>query len=171
MPRPRRCRRVRFEPNINYFKPAGVRVINLQESILTVSEYEAIRLKDLLGLDQETAAKKMDISQPTFHRLILSARNKIADAIVNGKAIKIHGGVYKMPGGDRTGPEGRGPRTGRGGGFGAGMGRGAGRGMGFGGPATTCTCPKCGYEEAKVRGQPCVNTKCPKCGTMMVRGR
>ena len=104
-------------------------------------------MKDFLGIDQETSAKKMDISQPTFHRLILSARKKIADAIVNGKAIKIHGGVYKMPGGDRTGPEGRGPRTGRAMGYcsgndrpgymepgfrGRGFGRGFGAGRGFG---------------------------------------
>ena len=69
----------------------------LEKSIITVDEFEAVRLKDLLGLEQEEAAKKMNISQPTFHRLVLSARKKIADAIVNGKAIKIEGGNYKMP--------------------------------------------------------------------------
>ena len=96
MPRPRRCRRVWFEPNVTYFKPAGVRVIDLEESILTVDEFEAIRLKDLEGLDEETAAKKMNISQPTFNRLVSSARKRIADAIVNGKAIKIFGGQYRI---------------------------------------------------------------------------
>jgi len=98
MPRPRICRKVCFQPNVTYFKPAGIGMINLEESILMVDEFEAVRLKDLEGLEQETAAKRMDISQPTFHRLILSARKKIADAIVNGKAIKIEGGVYKMAG-------------------------------------------------------------------------
>jgi len=96
MPRPRRFRRVWLEPNVTYFKPAGVRMINLEESILTVDEFEAVRLKDLEGLDEETAAKKMNISQPTFNRLVSSARKKIADAIVNGKAIKIFGGPYKV---------------------------------------------------------------------------
>ena len=98
MSRPRRFRRVWFEPNVTYFKPAGVRMIDLEESILTVDEFEAVRLKDLEGLDEETAAKKMNISQPTFNRLVSSARKKIAEAIVNGKAIKIEGGVYKMVG-------------------------------------------------------------------------
>lgn len=96
MPRPRKRRRVWFEPDVTYFKPAGVRMINLEESILTMEEFEAIRLKDFEGLDQEKAAKKMNISQPTFHRLVLSARKKMADAIVKGKAIKIEGGSYKM---------------------------------------------------------------------------
>jgi predicted DNA-binding protein (UPF0251 family) len=96
MPRPRRCRMVWFEPNVTYFKPAGVRMIDLEESILTVDEFEAVRLKDLEGLDEETAAKKMNISQPTFNRLVSSARKKIADAIIHGKAIKIFGGPYKL---------------------------------------------------------------------------
>ncbi len=96
MPRPRRCRRVGIQPDITYFKPAGVPMRKLEESILSVEEFEAIRLKDLKNLDQDNCAKKMDISQPTFHRLILSAREKIADAIVNGKSIKIEGGNYKI---------------------------------------------------------------------------
>jgi len=92
MPRPCKRRRVRGKPNSSYFKPAGIRKIDLEESILAVDEFEAIRLKDLLNLDQNECAEKMNISQPTFHRLILSARKKIADAIINGKAIKIGGG-------------------------------------------------------------------------------
>jgi predicted DNA-binding protein (UPF0251 family) len=98
MPRPKLFRRVGFEPEVTYFKPAGIRMVDLEESILMVDEFEAVRLKDLEGMEQEEAAKKMNISQPTFHRLVLSARRKIADAIVNGKAIKIEGGVYKMVG-------------------------------------------------------------------------
>ena len=70
MPRPRRCRRVGFRPGVTYFKPAGVRMRNLKEVILSVDEYESVRLKDLDGLDQEEAAKKMDVSQPTFNRLL-----------------------------------------------------------------------------------------------------
>ncbi|MBU2640029.1 MAG: DUF134 domain-containing protein [Nanoarchaeota archaeon] len=96
MPRPRRCRWVSRRPDFTFFKPAGVRRIDLEQSILTVDELEAINLKDYLGLEQEEAAKKMNISQPTFHRLILSARKKIADAIINGKAIRIQGGNFEI---------------------------------------------------------------------------
>ena len=131
-------------------------MIELQESILTVDEFEAVRLKDLLCLDQENAAKKMNISQPTFHRLILSARKKIADAIVHGKAIKIQGGNVEMV----QQPMQPGMRRG--------MGR--GRGMGFGGPASECVCTACGYRMQKQRGVPCASLVCPKCNSPMVRG-
>jgi predicted DNA-binding protein (UPF0251 family) len=153
MPRPRRHRKVRFLPEVNYFKPAGIRMSNLEESILTVDEFEAIRLKDLEGLQQEEAAKKMNVSQPTFFRLLDSARKKIADAIVNGKAIKIEGGVYKMVGIGR----GRG-------------GRGRMRGQFAAGPGGYCVCPKCNNKIPHKAGVPCYKIKCPKCGTLMVRG-
>jgi len=87
---------VNLEPNVTYFKPRGIPLVELEEVILQVDEFEAVRLKDLGGLEQEECAKKMNISQPTFHRLVLSARKKISDAIVNGKAIKIEGGNYKI---------------------------------------------------------------------------
>jgi len=96
MVRPRLCRRVRFQPGVTYFKPRGIPLMELEEVILHVDEYEAVRLKDLEGLEQEEASKKMNISQPTFFRLLDSARKKIADAMVNGKAIKIEGGIYKL---------------------------------------------------------------------------
>ena len=89
MSRPRLRRRVRGNPNSSYFKPSGIRTIDLEISVLKIDEFEAIRLKDFENSDQKVCAEKMNISQPTFHRLLLSARNKIADAIVNGKAIKI----------------------------------------------------------------------------------
>ena len=98
MPRPRLCRRVYFNPSVTYFKPRGVRLRDLNESILTIDELESVRLKDLEGLEQETTAKKMNISQPTFHRLILSARRKISDALINGKAIKVEGGDFRIIG-------------------------------------------------------------------------
>ncbi len=91
-------RRVWLEPNVTYFKPAGVRMISLEEITLNVDEFESIRLKDYENLDQTEAAKRMNISQPTFQRLYESARKKIADAIVNGKAIKIEGGNYRLVG-------------------------------------------------------------------------
>ena len=90
--RPRLCRRIGHRPGVTYFKPAGVRMHNLDEVILNIDEYEAVRLKDLEELDQEQAAKKMNISQPTFQRLLKIARKKISDAIINGKAIKVEGG-------------------------------------------------------------------------------
>jgi len=96
MVRPRLCRRVRFNPDITYFKPRGIPLRELEEVILLVDEYEAVRLKDLEGLEQEECAKKMNVSQPTFHRLVLSSRKKIADAIINGKAIKIEGGNFRI---------------------------------------------------------------------------
>ena len=95
MVRPRLCRRVGFNPDVTYFKPRGIPLVELEEVILPVDEFEAVRLKDLEGLEQEKCAKKTNISQPTFHRLVLSARKKIADAIINGKAIRIEGGNYK----------------------------------------------------------------------------
>ncbi|MCW8965081.1 MAG: DUF134 domain-containing protein [Candidatus Pacearchaeota archaeon] len=89
MPRPCKKRRVRGRPNSSFFKPAGKRVKELVETQLTKEEFEAIRLKDWEDLEQKECADKMEISQPTFHRLLISARKKIADAIVNGKAIRI----------------------------------------------------------------------------------
>jgi len=96
MVRPRLCRRVGFKPDVTYFKPAGVRIVDLEESVLTIDELEAIRLKDLQELEQEEAAKKMNISQPTFNRLLTSARKKLSDAIINGKAIRVEGGNFKF---------------------------------------------------------------------------
>ena len=82
-------RRVRGRPNSSYFKPAGIRMIDLEESALTMPEFEAIRLVDLNEVPQDKAAQEMQISQPTLSRILKIGRRKIADAIVNGKAIKI----------------------------------------------------------------------------------
>ena len=89
MSRPRRFRRINNKPNTIYFKPAGIPIKQLQENKISLVELEAIRLKDCLELDQKDCAEKMNISQPTFHRLIIEARKKVADALVNGKAIKL----------------------------------------------------------------------------------
>lgn len=96
MPRPRICRRIRKRPCQNYFKPAGVRLTETQEVVLTLDEYEAIRLVDLENTEQNKAGEKMQISQPTFSRLLKSARRKISDALINGKSIKIQGGHYRF---------------------------------------------------------------------------
>ena len=94
MPRPRLRRRVCFNPKVTYFKPAGVPLRLLEEVILSHDELEALRLKNTLNLDQKEAAAKMDISQPTFHRILLSAREKVTEALVKGKAIKIEKKKY-----------------------------------------------------------------------------
>jgi len=101
-------------PEVTYFKPTGIRLRDLEEVELTFDELESIRLSDVENLSQLEAAKKMQIHQSTFQRNLARAREKIAKALVNGLAIKIHGGKYKMPRGDKTGPEGKGPKTGRG---------------------------------------------------------
>ncbi len=89
MPRPRLCRRVRFNPNITYFKPQGVPLRLLEMIELTSEEIEALRLKNIKNLDQIKCAKKMNTSQSTFQRILTSAYKKVADALVNAKAIKI----------------------------------------------------------------------------------
>jgi len=63
---------------------------------LSVEEAEAIRLKDLERLEQEECAQRMNISRTTFARVLGSARQKMADALLNGKAIKIEGGNFEM---------------------------------------------------------------------------
>ena len=89
-------RRVNFIPQVTYFKPAGIPLTRLQEVCLSVEEVEAIRLKDLEGLDQEECAQKMSVSRTTFARVLGSARQKIADALLGAKAIRIEGGNFEM---------------------------------------------------------------------------
>lgn len=96
MPRPTKWRRVAFMPETAYFRPSGVPLRTLDEVLLTVEESEAIRLKDLEGLQQEECAQRMKISRPTFHRVLGSARGKLADAVINGKAVRIGGGNFEM---------------------------------------------------------------------------
>lgn len=96
MSRPPKCRRVEFLPQLTYFKPAGVPIRELTEVIMTVEELEAIRLKDLMGLEQEACAEKMGVSRPTYHRILTSARQKIAEALINGRAIKVEGGNFRV---------------------------------------------------------------------------
>ncbi len=83
-------------PEVTYFKPAGIPYRVLEEVRLSVEEAEAIRLKDLEGLEQEECARRMNISRPTFHRVLGAGRGKVADALLNGKAIRIEGGNFEM---------------------------------------------------------------------------
>jgi predicted DNA-binding protein (UPF0251 family)/DNA-directed RNA polymerase subunit RPC12/RpoP len=92
--RPTKWRKVEFIPNIQYFAPSDIDADALQENILRIEELEAIRLKDLEGMEQEDCANKMEVSRQTFQRILNVAREKIADSLINGKAIRIEGGNY-----------------------------------------------------------------------------
>ena len=96
MPRPLKCRRGCSSPQAEYFKPRGIPVSELDEVIMTIDEFEAMRLADLEEHYQEAAAEKMGISRQTFGNIIMSAHKKVADAIVNAKALKIEGGIVKL---------------------------------------------------------------------------
>ncbi len=96
MSRPLKCRRVCFVPGVTYFKPAGIPLRFLEENCLSLEEMEAIRLRDLEHLEQVEGAKQMNISRPTFQRVLASARRKIADGLLTGKALRIEGGNYEL---------------------------------------------------------------------------
>lgn len=96
MARPKKHRRVAFNPAISYFKPRGIPMRDLSEARLTVDEREAIRLADFLGMSHEDAGRHMNVSRATFGRIVQQARKVIADALINGKAINVEGGNYKM---------------------------------------------------------------------------
>ncbi|MBN1190353.1 MAG: DUF134 domain-containing protein [Dehalococcoidales bacterium] len=96
MGRPPLSRRVSFIPPVTYFKPAGIPLSQLEEIELSIEEIESLRLKDLEDLEQEQCAEKMNISRTTFVRILDSARRKAAEALINGKAIRIEGGNYEL---------------------------------------------------------------------------
>lgn len=89
MVRPRKPRFIRNNPEVYYFKPQGIPLRQLEEIVIFADEFEAIRLHDQQDLPQIQAAEKMQISQPTFARILSRAHQKIAQAIINGYAIRI----------------------------------------------------------------------------------
>ncbi|MBX7076628.1 MAG: DUF134 domain-containing protein [Methanobacteriaceae archaeon] len=150
---------------------------------MVTEEYEAIRLKDYHNFNQKQSAELMEVSQPTFHRILNSARKKIAKSLIEGRKINIIGVTNiknqityycktcgfqwsnqqkkytKCP--DCNSSEivllendSIEKRKSYG-----------GKGRGIGKPPSACVCPKCGYEAPKIMGEPCRNTKCPECGT------
>ncbi len=138
--RPQQSRSVRHEPDVTMFSPRGIPWKVLEKVNLTRDELEALRLADLRGLYQEDAARKMNISRQTFGRIITSAHKKVADVLINGKAIRIHGGeVMPVQETERLGP----------GGF--------------------CVCPKCNIKKLHRQGIPCQEERCPKCCSRMLR--
>lgn len=99
MSRPPCCRRVEGGPIASVFKPSGIPTRDLTTIAMTLDEFEAIRLADLEGLYQEEAAARMNVSRPTFGRIIGSARHKVAQALVGAMALIIEGGsVHAAPG-------------------------------------------------------------------------
>jgi len=96
MPRPVKWRRVELTPKEKYFTPGGKAECAPEEVVLKIEELEAMRLKDIEGLNQEQCAQRMNISRQTFQLIIDRARNKTAHALVEGKAIRIRGGNYTM---------------------------------------------------------------------------
>ncbi|BBO76826.1 hypothetical protein DSCW_42430 [Desulfosarcina widdelii] len=99
MPRPKKPRFVSAYPTIAAFVPQGIPITG--EVMLSVEELEAIRLSDFEHLDQESAAKLMQVSRQTYGRILFSARSIVGEALVTGKALQINGGNYAMRGGGR----------------------------------------------------------------------
>ncbi len=154
MPRPKLPRYIEVRPDIQGFTPDGI--VHTGETILSMEEFEAIRLIDYLGLDQSGAAEQMNVSRQTFGRILKQARYNLSDALVNGKRLIVTGGCYKMQGRGRgrrrqgkifmqseeeimtqnqtqnNDDRGRGQGQGRGKGQGQSQGRGKGQGRGRG---------------------------------------
>jgi len=94
MARPTKWRKIDNIPTVQYFVPSENRIEELPENILKLEELEAIRLKDLEGLEQDECADRMEVSRPTFQRILFLARGKVADSLINGKCICIEGGNF-----------------------------------------------------------------------------
>ncbi len=94
--RPKKIRWIKCMPGERCFKPLCKSLNKLEGVCLSLDEFEAVRLADFEGLKQIDAAKRLKISRPTFSRIVSSARNKIADGLVNIKAIRIEGGCCKI---------------------------------------------------------------------------
>ncbi|KUO52212.1 MAG: hypothetical protein APF76_04010 [Desulfitibacter sp. BRH_c19] len=96
MPRPRKWRKVCCLPDSNLFGPLNATDLDTEIIIMTVEEYETIRLIDLEGMKQEECADQMNVARTTVQRIYNEARIKLADSLVNGNILKIEGGDYKL---------------------------------------------------------------------------
>lgn len=101
MPRPRKWRKVCCLPGSNEFGPLDTPIQNDYVIIMTIDEYETIRLIDLEGLSQEECASHMNVARTTVQGIYQEARKKLAESIVNGRVLKIEGGDYKLCEGDK----------------------------------------------------------------------
>lgn len=95
MPRPKKCRKVCQMPQIREFFPAGSGSCD-SAVILTVDEYEAIRLIDRQGFSQEECSSYMQVARTTVQMIYNSARQKLAEALVDGRPLRIEGGDYQL---------------------------------------------------------------------------
>ncbi|MFA0834753.1 DUF134 domain-containing protein [Methanobacterium formicicum] len=188
MARPRRLRKISEEPHIRCFKPERDDLDSMKPIEIFIDEFEAIRLRDYHDIQQKRSAEIMGVSQPTFHRILTSARKKIANALINGNTIVIRGKDqlirYKC---DDCGFKWQHPfkeykkcpdcgsiriillkedeKSSQDSEESL-MDRKSYGGKGLGaGPPAVCKCPNCGYESPKTQGVPCSNTKCPECET------
>ena len=96
MPRPPKRRRIKNIPYVRFFKPAGIPGRELEEVLLSLEEVEALRLKDVEGLNQTESAEKMNVSRTTFQRILTKAHQKVAKALLEGKALRFEGGDYEL---------------------------------------------------------------------------
>ncbi len=96
MSRPVKPRIVESMPQVNFYKPAGVPMTDLKEVVLSIDEFEALRLKDMEKLEQHSCAEKMGVAQSTFQRIITMARQKVITCLVEGNALRIEGGEYDL---------------------------------------------------------------------------
>jgi predicted DNA-binding protein (UPF0251 family) len=96
MPRPRKLRWVQGRPIVDAFFPNQIPPWGREEAILPLEGLEAIRLNDFQGMDQDNAARLMNISRQTFGRILAEARGIVADALVMGKVLRIDGGHVEM---------------------------------------------------------------------------
>jgi len=138
--RPVTCRSIYERPKITCFMPEGVSRDGMQGMVLSFDELEAIRLADKEGSYHADAAVKMNVSRATFGRILESARQKVAEALVDGKKICIHGGVIKALCDTHL--------TDR---------------------DDICICPECSAELPHTKGEPCRESACPQCGAILKR--
>ena len=96
MARPCCPRRIATLPGVVFFKPAGIPLRDLEERVLPLDEFEALRLADVEGLPQLEAARQMKISRQTFSRILARARHTVATCLTQGMAVRIEGGVIHL---------------------------------------------------------------------------
>ena len=101
MPRPRKCRKVCCLPKVSEFIPSCG---GADEAcvVMTVDEYETIRLIDKENFSQEECGKYMHIARTTVQQIYDNARKKLAEVVVDGKVLKIEGGDYRLCAGAET---------------------------------------------------------------------
>ena len=96
MPRPRKWRKVCCLPESSQYGPLNGTAESTPDVVMSVDEYEAIRLIDLENFTQEECADQMNIARTTVQRIYADARRKIAESLVHGRVLKIEGGEYQL---------------------------------------------------------------------------